>query len=72
MRERYAPMNYTDLLGKVIEISHSNLEMSSRVKSILNIIAQDLGFDEVIIYTLDQDKRLTCRFMNDKSSSSRY
>ena len=61
-------MNYTELFGKVIEISHSNLEMSSRVKSILNIIGQDLGFDEVIVYTLDQDKRLTCRFVNDSSA----
>ena len=61
-------MNYTEFFGKVIEISHSNLEMSSRIKSILNIIGQDLGFDEVIVYTLDQDKRLTCRFVNDSST----
>ncbi|HEY3275188.1 MAG TPA: ATP-binding protein [Syntrophorhabdaceae bacterium] len=61
-------MNYLELFGKVIEISHSNLEISSRVKSILNIIAQELGFEEVLVYTLDQDKRLTCRFMNDKST----
>lgn len=61
-------MNYIDLFGKIIEISHSNLEISSRIKAILNIIAQDLGFEEVVVYTLDQDKRLTCRFMNDKSA----
>ncbi|MDR2018145.1 MAG: hypothetical protein LBQ00_04630 [Syntrophobacterales bacterium] len=61
-------MNYTELLGKVIEISHSNLEISSRIRSILNIIGQDLGFEEVIVYILDQDKKLTCRFMNDGSA----
>jgi signal transduction histidine kinase len=61
-------MNHIELFGKVIEISHSNLEISSRIKSILNILAQDLGFEEVMVYTLDQDKRLTCRFMNDKSA----
>jgi signal transduction histidine kinase len=61
-------MNPIELFGKIIEISHSNLEMSSRVKSILNIISQDLHFEEVLAYTLDQDKRLTCRFLNDKST----
>jgi signal transduction histidine kinase len=61
-------MNPIDLFGKVIEISHSNLEMSSRIRSILNIISQDLHFEEVLAYTQDQDKRLTCRFMNDKSA----
>jgi signal transduction histidine kinase len=61
-------MNHVELFGKVIEISHSNLEISSRVKSILNILSQELGFEEVVVYTLDQDKRLTCRFMNDKSA----
>ena len=62
------PMNYIDLFGRVIEICHSNLEMSSRIKAVLNIIAQDLDFQEVVIYTQDLDKRLTCRFMNDKST----
>ncbi len=61
-------MNHIDLFGKVIEISHSNLEISSRIKAILNIISQRMGFEDVIVYTLDQDKRLTCRFMNDKSA----
>jgi signal transduction histidine kinase len=61
-------MNHIDLLGKIIEISHSNLELSSRISSILNIVSQDLQFEEVIVYTFDKDKRLTCRFMNQKSA----
>jgi signal transduction histidine kinase len=60
-------MNPVDLLGKIIEISHSNLEIPSRISSILNIIAQEMHFEEVIVYTFDRDKRLTCKFMNQKS-----
>lgn len=61
-------MNPIELLGKVIEISHSNLEIPSRVKSILNMICQGMRFEEVLVYTSDDDKRLTCRYSNDKSS----
>lgn len=60
-------MNPVDLLGKIIEISHSNLELASRITSILNIISQDMYCEEVIVYTFDKDKRLTCRFANQKS-----
>ena len=60
-------MSPIDLLGKIIEISHSNLEIASRIDSIVNIIAQDMRLEEVIVYTLDKDKRLTCRFTNQKS-----
>ena len=60
-------MNPIDLLGKIIEISHSNLDLASRLTSILNIISQDMQFEEVLVYTFDKDKRLTCRFMNPKS-----
>ena len=57
-------MNSANILGKVIEISHSNLEMASRINAILNIVSGDLNFEEVLVYTLDKDKRLSCRFMN--------
>lgn len=60
-------MNPIDVLGKIIAISHSNLETAARINSILNIIAQDMLFDEVLVYTLDSDKLLTCRFMNARS-----
>ena len=30
-------MNFASTLGKVIEISHSNLEIASRVNAILNL-----------------------------------
>ena len=60
-------MNPAELIGKIIEISHSNLELTARINAILNIISQDLGFEEVIVYTLDKDKRLTCRYANQKS-----
>ena len=57
-------MNFARILGKVIEISHSNLEIAARINAILNLVSSDLHFDEVLIYTLDKDKRLSCRFMN--------
>jgi signal transduction histidine kinase len=61
-------MNPIDVLGKIITISHSNLEIASRINAILNIITQDMFFDEAIVYTLDTDKRLTCRFKNENST----
>jgi len=61
-------MKSIDLLGKVIEISHSNLEITSRINSIINIIAKEMECEEVALYTLDKDKRLTCRFTNSKSA----
>ncbi len=61
-------MNPLELLGKIIEISHSNLELASRVGSILNIISRDMACEEVIVYTFDKDKRLTCRYGNTKSA----
>ena len=60
-------MHPIDILGKIIAISHSNLEIASRINAILNIITQDMPFDEAIVYTLDTDKKLTCRYKNDKS-----
>ena len=60
-------MNQAELIGKIIEISHSNLDLTARVNAILNIISQDLGFEDIIVYTLDKDKRLTCRYSNQKS-----
>lgn len=60
-------MNFTSILGKAIEISHSNLEIASRVNAILNMISGEMHFDEVLVYTLDKDKRLSCRYMNRNS-----
>jgi len=60
-------MNLVDIFGKIIAVSHSNLEVASRIRSILNIVSQEMPFDEAIVYTLDADKRLTCRYKNDKS-----
>jgi signal transduction histidine kinase len=60
-------MNFASILGKAVEISHSNLEIESRIATILNIIAGDMHFDEVLVYTLDKDKRLSCRYMNRNS-----
>jgi signal transduction histidine kinase len=61
-------MNPLELLGKIIEISHSNLELAARISSILNIISRDMECEEVIVYTFDKDKRLTCRYGNSKST----
>ncbi len=60
-------MNQAELIGKIIEISHSNLDLTARINAILNIISQDLGFEDVMVYTFDNDKRLTCRYSNQKS-----
>jgi signal transduction histidine kinase len=61
-------MNPFELLGKVIEISHSNLEHASRIGSILNMISRDMECEEALVYTFDKDKRLTCRYGNLKSA----
>jgi signal transduction histidine kinase len=61
-------MNPFELLGKIIEISHSNLEHASRIGSILNIISRDMECEEVIVYTFEKDKRLTCRYANSNSA----
>ena len=60
-------MDSVNILGKVIEISHSNLEIASRIEAILNILAHEMHMEEAILYTLDRDKRLSCRFMNRSS-----
>jgi signal transduction histidine kinase len=60
-------MNFVNVLGRVIEIAHSNLEIPSRVNAILNILSSEFRFDEALVYTLDKDKRLSCRFMNKDS-----
>ncbi|HME42823.1 MAG TPA: ATP-binding protein [Syntrophorhabdales bacterium] len=57
-------MDPVNILGKVIEISHSNLEIASRIEAILNILGHDMRMEEAVLYTLDKDKRLSCRFMN--------
>jgi signal transduction histidine kinase len=60
-------MDSVNILGKVIEISHSNLEVASRIEAILNILAHEMHIEEAVLYTLDRDKRLSCRFMNHTS-----
>ena len=60
-------MDSVNILGKVIEISHSNLEIASRIEAILNILAHEMHIEEAVLYTLDRDKRLSCRFMNRES-----
>jgi len=67
IKKQSQSMNPVDLLGKIIEISHSNIELSSRIISILNIISRDMNAEEAIIYTFDKDRRLSCRYANQKS-----
>lgn len=57
-------MKSTEILGEIIEISNSNLEVKSRVQAIVNIISHKMGFEEVLLFTLDKDKRLTCKYSN--------
>jgi signal transduction histidine kinase len=64
MRSPSSDMNFVNILGKIVEIAHSNLEIASRINAILNILSSELHFDEVIVYTNDKDKRLSCRYMN--------
>jgi signal transduction histidine kinase len=63
-------MNFVSVLGKAIEIAHSNLEIASRINAILNIISSEMQFDEVLAYTLEKDKRLSCSFSNRDSRLS--
>lgn len=61
-------MNPVDLIGKIVEISQSNLDTGARITSVLNIIGRELRFEDVVLFTYDRDKKLTCRFHNDQSS----
>lgn len=61
-------MNVVELLGEVIEISHSNLEINSRISAILNIVAHRMGFEEVLVFKFDKDKRISCRYFNQNCS----
>ena len=60
-------MNPVEFLGNIIEVSHSNLEIPARINAILNIISHKMDFNEVIVFTSDKDKRLTCKYKNQKS-----
>ncbi|HOV89287.1 MAG TPA: ATP-binding protein [Syntrophorhabdaceae bacterium] len=60
-------MKVIEILGEIIEISHSNLEINSRISTILNIISQRMGFEEVLVFKFEKDKRLSCRYYNQKS-----
>ncbi|HOP85175.1 MAG TPA: ATP-binding protein [Syntrophorhabdaceae bacterium] len=60
-------MKTIQLLGEIIEISNSNLEINSRMQAILNIISHRMEFEEVLVFKLDKDKRLTCSYANEKS-----
>lgn len=57
-------MKTVQLLGEIIEISNSNLEINSRLQAILNIISNRMGFEDVLIFKFDKDRRLTCRYTN--------
>ena len=57
-------MDYVRILGRIVDIAHSNLEIPARLNAILNIVSSELNYDEALIYTLDKDKRLTCRHVN--------
>ncbi|MCX8110442.1 MAG: ATP-binding protein [Syntrophorhabdaceae bacterium] len=61
-------MNAVELLGEVIEISHSNLEINSRISAILNIISHRMGFEEVLVFKLDKDRRISCSYYNQNCS----
>ncbi len=60
-------MNAVEILGKIIEVAQSNLEIPARVGSILSLLSRDLYFDEVILFSFDKDKKLTCRYASQDS-----
>jgi signal transduction histidine kinase len=60
-------MNPVDVIGKIVELSQSNIEISARIKAILDVLSRDLTLDEVLVFTLEKDRKLTCRFASDQS-----
>jgi signal transduction protein with GAF and PtsI domain len=60
-------MNPVDLVGKIVELSQSNIEISARINAVLNLLSRDLPLEEVLVFTLETDKKLTCRFANEQS-----
>jgi signal transduction histidine kinase len=60
-------MNAVDVVGRIIEIAQSNLEIPARIRSILNVFSRDLAFDEALLFSFDKDKKFTCRYASEGS-----
>jgi signal transduction histidine kinase len=60
-------MNAVEVIGRIIEIAQSNLEIPARIRSILNVFSRDLAFDETLLFSFDKDKKFTCRYASEGS-----
>jgi signal transduction histidine kinase len=63
-------MDLIEALSKIVEISHSNIEIDSRLNGILKLIERNINGSEAHIYILDQDNRLTLRYSSRRSPLS--
>lgn len=55
-------MNLIEVLSRIIEISHSNIEISARINGILKVLERNLEHSLTGLYVLDKDKRLTLKY----------
>lgn len=60
-------MDLAELLFKILEISHSNIDINARINGILKVLGRNLKASEAAIYVLERDKRLTLKYMSEKS-----
>jgi signal transduction histidine kinase len=55
------------LLGGILELAHSNVEVSSKISAILRLTCKELDQDEAILLTFDGKRRLMCSWANRES-----
>lgn len=55
------------LLDSILELSHSSIDVPSRINAILRVVSEGLSQDEAILLTLDGRGRLMCAYRNRES-----
>ncbi len=55
-------MDLIQVLSKVIDISHSNIDINARINGILKILERNLENSTAAIYVLEKDRRLTLKY----------
>ncbi|MCX7857342.1 MAG: ATP-binding protein [Deltaproteobacteria bacterium] len=55
-------MELVELISKIVDISHSNIDLDARINGILKLIQKYVEASDISIYILDKDKRLTLKY----------
>lgn len=60
-------MEPLDIIHKVIEIAHSNIELTSRISAILSFLEREFHGSSIGIYVLESDRRLHLKYITQRS-----